>query len=413
VSDRPISRRSFLLAAGGGAAALAAAAAGGGYLLAEHDGDGGKAETVPFHGEHQAGIATPAQDRIVFGSFDATTTSRTELEGLLRDWTAAAEKLTAGKPLAELDDSLPAPPVDTGEALGLAAARLTITFGFGPTLFDRFALGSRRPSGLVELPVFPHDALDPARSGGDICIQACADDPVVAFHAVRNLARIGFGRAALRWTQLGFGRTSSTTSSQTTPRNLQGFKDGTNNIDAEDPAAMAEHVWVGDDEPQAWLHGGSYLVARRIRMLIETWDRSTLDDQQRTIGRFKQSGAPLTGSDEHDKVDLAAVDSSGLPVIPGDAHIRLAGPARNGGHRILRRGYSYTDGIDPRTGELDAGLFFVAFQRSLENGFVAIQNRLSTVDALNEYIVHTGSAVFAVPPGAPEGGFVGEQLFRR
>jgi deferrochelatase/peroxidase EfeB len=148
-------------------------------------------------------------------------------------------------------------------------------------------------------------------------------------------------------------------------------------------------------------------------MLIETWDRSTLDDQQRTIGRFKESGAPLTGNAEHDPVELTAVDSSGLPVIPEDAHIRLGGPARNGGHRILRRGYSYTDGIDPVTGELDAGLFFVAFQRNLEHGFIAIQNRLSGLDALNEYITHTGSAVFAVPPGAQPGGFVGEQLFRR
>src|SRR5262249_53766914 len=156
---------------------------------------------------------------------------------------------------------------------------------------------------------------------------------------------------------------------------------------------------------------GTAGVARGIRMLIETWDRSSLDDQQQTIGRFKDSGAPLTGVGEFDHVDLAAKAADGTPVIPLDAHIRLAGPASNGGSRILRRGHSYTDGIDPRTGELDAGLFFVAFQRDLERGFVSIQRRLGATDALNEYIQHTGSAVFAVPPGARPGGFVGEGLF--
>jgi deferrochelatase/peroxidase EfeB len=405
-----LTRRKLLAAAGGGALGLAAAGAGG-YLLADEAGAGDAFATFPFYGAHQAGIVTPAQDRIVFGSFDVVTASRSDLEELLRDWTAAAARLTAGLPLAEPDETLPLPPVDTGEALGLAPARLTVSFGFGPTLFNRFGLDSRRPEGLRELPLFPGDALQPDRSGGDLCVQACADDPVIAFHAVRNLARIGFGRAALRWTQLGFGRTSATTSSQSTPRNLQGFKDGTNNLRGDDGDAMAQFVWVGEDEPQAWFRGGTYLVARRIRMLIETWDRSSLDDQQQTIGRFKSSGAPLTGAGEHDPVDLEAKDGSGSPIIPLDSHIRLAGPAANGEQRILRRGYSYTDGIDPRTGELDAGLFFVAFQRDLERGFIRIQSRLGARDALNEYIVHTGSAVFAVPPGVREGEVVGHGLF--
>jgi len=286
-----------------------------------------------------------------------------------------------------------------------------VTFGFGPSLFERFGLAPRRPSGLRELPPFPREVLQDARSGGDLCVQACADDAVVAFHAVRDLTRIGFGRVALRWTQLGFGRSSSTTSSQSTPRNLQGFKDGTNNLLGDDEAEMARFVWVGGEEPQAWMHGGTYLVARRIRMLIETWDRSSLDDQQKTIGRFELSGAPLGGTAEHDPVDLTALDATGEPVVPLDAHIRLAGPHANGGSRILRRGYSYTDGIDPSTGELDAGLFFLAFQRDLARGFIRLQNRLSAADALNEYIVHTGSAVFAVPPGAREGGSIWEGLF--
>ena len=403
-----ISRRNFLATAGAGALTLTAAAGTGGYLLGERE--GGSRQTVPFYGAHQAGITTPVQDRLVFGAFDVQVESRQQLAALMRDWTSAAALMTEARLVGDVDDNLAQPPSDTGEALGLPAARLTVTFGFGPSLFDRFGLTGRRPSGLAELPDFPGDSLQPARSGGDLCIQACADDPVVAFHAVRNLARVAFGRAALRWTQLGFGRTSVTSSGQQTLRNLQGFKDGTNNLRSDDSDDMTRFVWVGDEEPATWMRGGTYLVARRIRMLIETWDRSTLDDQQQTIGRFKSSGAPLTGEHEHDRVDLAAKTSDGLPVIPANAHVRLAAPADNGGTRILRRGFSYTDGIDPVTGELDAGLFFVAFQRNLDRGFNAIQKRLSSTDALNEYIVHTGSAVFAVPPGAAAGGFVGDRL---
>lgn len=400
-----ISRRNFLAGAGAGALTLTAA---GGYLLGERDSE--SRQIVPFYGAHQAGVTTPVQDRLVFGAFDVQVQNRQELVALMRDWTSAAALMTAALTVGDVDDNLAQPPSDTGEALGLPAARLTVTFGFGPSLFDRFDLQSRRPSGLAALPGFPGDSLQPARSGGDLCIQACADDPVVAFHAVRNLARVAFGRAALRWTQLGFGRTSVTSNGQQTLRNLQGFKDGTNNLRGDDGDDMKRFVWVGEEEPATWMRGGTYLAARRIRMLIETWDRSTLDDQQQTIGRFKSSGAPLTGEHEHDRVDLAAKASDGLPVIPANAHVRLAGPAGNDGTRILRRGFSYTDGIDPETGELDAGLFFIAFQRNLDQGFNAIQKKLAATDALNEYIVHTGSAVFAVPPGAPSGGFVGERL---
>src|SRR4051794_41298248 len=233
--------------------------------------------------------------------------------------------------------------------MGLSPSRLTVTFGFGPSLFHRFSL--TRPAPLRPLPALPGDELDPARSDGDLCVQACADDPQVAFHAVRNLARIGRGLVVMRWSQLGFGRTSTTSRNQSTPRNLMGFKDGTNNIKAEDRAALRNHVWVGGEGP-AWMRDGSYLVTRRIRMLIESWDRATLSDQEDTIGRTKVAGAPLGAHEEFDKVDLKAER------IPTDAHIRLAAPATNGGIRILRRGYSFTDGFDEELGQLDAGLFF-------------------------------------------------------
>ncbi|HWB69626.1 MAG TPA: Dyp-type peroxidase, partial [Solirubrobacterales bacterium] len=208
--------------------------------------------------------------------------------------------------------------------------------------------------------------------------------------------------------QLGFGRTSSTSRSQDTPRNLMGFKDGTANIRAEDGEAMDRFVWVGAEGP-AWMRGGSYMVTRRIRMLLEVWDRSSLEDQEQTIGRAKYSGAPLGGSTEFEPLDLEATEG-GRAAIPADAHVRLASAPFNDGERILRRGYSFTDGVDERLGELEAGLFFVCFQRDPEKQFVAIQRRLGSSDALNEYIKHVGSAVFAVPPGAGKGGYVGETL---
>ena len=207
-----------------------------------------------FRGEHQAGIVTPAQDRLHFAAFDVTTGSRAQLVALLKAWTEAADRMTRGLPAGEIgpvDGDLRLPPDDTGEAIGLPPGGLTITFGFGPSLFrdadgrDRFGLAGRLPAALAPLPHFPGDDLDPARSHGDLCVQACADDPQVAVHAIRNLARIGFGTVAVRWSQLGYGRTSTTSTAQSTPRNLFGFKDGTANVKAEEARALDEHVWVG------------------------------------------------------------------------------------------------------------------------------------------------------------------------
>ncbi|MGZ4392019.1 MAG: Dyp-type peroxidase [Gaiellaceae bacterium] len=222
------------------------------------------------------------------------------------------------------------------------------------------------------------------------CVQACADDPLVAFHAVRTLARIASaGGMRVRWNQTGFLPAAGEPAG--TPRNLLGFKDGTNNIRADDATALNRFVWVQPPDGPAWMEGGSYLVARRIRIWFDTWDATSLEEQERVIGRHKLSDAPLAP-------------------IPAAAHIRLASASANRGARILRRGYSFADPVDPTDGQLDAGLFFVSFQRSVHGKFVPIQHRLAAHDTLNMHTAHTGSAVFACPPGAPPGGYVGQTL---
>lgn len=413
-------RRRFL-----GRAALtgagAAVAGGTGFGLARatapegpappRPGVGGHVE--PFYGARQAGITTVAQDRLAFAAFDVVTTDVLALQRMLGAWAAASARMTAGLPIGATETLPHNPPVDTGEAIGLDPARLTVTVGFGASLFDeRFGLAARRPAALIELPGFAGDVLDPARTGGDLCVQACSDDPQVAFHVIRNLARIGRGVVSLRWSQLGFGRTSTTSRDQSTPRNLMGFKDGTRNIRQEDQSDLDGFVWVGDDSDQAWMRGGSYLVCRRIRMLIESWDADFIADQEKVFGRIRDTGAPLTGHVEDDEPDLAARDSDGAPVIDADAHIRLASPHSHGGAKLLRRGYSYTDGQDPVTGLLDAGLFFICFNRDPRRQFVPIQRDLAGHDLLNEYIKHTGSGHFAIPPGVAQvGDWFGKALF--
>jgi deferrochelatase/peroxidase EfeB len=413
-AHRQLSRRRLLGAVGIGAGGLAIGGVGGAVAdarLSDRSDSSGRG-LVPFHGLHQAGIATPAQNRLLFASFDLTTTKRSDVAQLLRDWTAAAERLTTGLLVSETPSAM-SPPGDTGEAMDEVPANLTLTFGFGPTLFsgtrgDRFGLASQRPAALADIPAFPGDLLDPARSGGDLCVQACGDDPQVLFHAIRNLARIGRGTVVIRWVQEGFGRTSSTTTAQSTPRNLMGFKDGTDNLRA-DESDFAEQVWVGGADQPQWMQDGSYLVARRIRILIEVWDRSTLADQEATFGRHRDTGAPLGSDTEFTPLDLGARDRSGALLIPVSAHVAAANQNALEIH-LLRRGYNYTDGLDPRIGQLDAGLFFLAYQRDPRTQFVPMQDRLARTDALNEYIKHVGSAVFAVPPGISRGGWIGETL---
>ena len=413
-----LSRRRLFGVAGAGAA-VAGAGAAAGVLATEAFNDevtptSSAGEAVPFHGRHQAGIVTPAQDRMHFVSLDVRTRDRAELVQLLKDWTRAAERMTRGletKPDGAVGGPPEAAPADTGEALDLPPAALTLTVGFGRSLFDtRFGLADKLPEALAPLPQFPADDLDPARSDGDICLQACANDPQVAVHAIRNLVRLGFGKVAVRWSQLGFGRTSSTSTSQVTPRNLFGFKDGTRNLKAEEKDRLAEHVWVAKGDGPDWLVDGTYLVARRIRMHIEIWDRTPLVEQEARVGRTKGAGAPLGQVAEFDEPDLHVRGEGGVPLIGEIAHIRLASPESLNGARILRRGYNFIDGSDG-LGHLDAGLFFICFNRDSRTQFVPMQQALSAKDDMMEYLEHTGSALFAVPPGVAKNGYWGETLF--
>jgi deferrochelatase/peroxidase EfeB len=398
-----VSRRGFL---GAGAAAAAAAAVAGcgsqggsdkGRTTARAVGSN-PADVVAFHGVRQAGIVTSQQRHLRFAAFDLKTENRDELAELLRVWSARAAELMAGT----ARDA-------TGEARELAPARLTLTFGFGPSLFggeDRFGLADRRPAALASIPSFGADAFDPRRCDGDVGVQICSDDPQVAFHAFHALSNAAKGVAEPRWLQTGFigARPGGATN-----RNLLGFKDGTRNLDVRNNRTTGAQLWVAADDRTAWMTGGTYLVARRIRTVLDVWDATSVAGQEQAIGRSKETGAPLGGHAEHDTPNFAASGQSGL-TIPGDAHVRLAAPEHNAGAQLLRRGYNYDDGIDADTAQVDAGLFFISFQRDPRKQFVPIQRRLAADDALAQHLIHTASAVFACPPGAASGGFVGQGL---
>ena len=406
------SRRSFLA----GTAGLALAGSGRSVGAAEATAEPTRPATEPFWGAHQGGIATAQQAYTYFAALDVAAKSAGEVADLMRTWTAAAARMARGETARPVEADLSLIAGDSGEALDLAPARLTLTFGFGPTLFvkdgkDRFGWGSLRPDALVDLPKFNGDQLQPDRSGGDLSIQACADDPQIAFHAVRQLVRLAYGAATLRWTQAGFAPSAG----DNTPRNLMGFKDGT-----QQPKDLDAAVWAGQEGPD-WMRGGSYLVVRKIRIALEHWDRTPVDFQEQTIGRHKYSGAPLGGKAEFDPLNFAALDADGKPTIPQNAHVRIAAPETNDGVQILRRAFSYNDGTNftaerwpPwRQGlEYDAGLLFVSYQRDPRAGFIKIFERMSKLDMLNQFTTHIGSGVFACPGGVAEGEFIGERLFR-
>jgi deferrochelatase/peroxidase EfeB len=416
-------RRGFLKAGGAAVAAGAGLATSGTAraALTRTHADDLQRQIELFYGAHQGGIVTPQQGHSYVAAFDLKTDKRDEVIALLREWTQAAARMTQGQPAGSLETADDKPAADSADVLGLGASSLTITFGFGPGLFtsrdgkDRYGLASKRPAALVDLPRFNGDQLIAEKTGGDLYVQACANDAQVAFHAVRQLARMGYGAIQMRWGQAGF---LSGPKGQT-PRNLMGFKDGTNNPSTAKPPLMNQFVWANAaDAP--WMQSGTYTVVRRIRITLEHWDQMELGFQEQVFGRHKYSGAPIGQKHEFDAVDLKAADKDGNPVIPDNSHVRLSNQANNAGAQILRRSYSYNDGTNfyierwppwRQETEYDAGLIFIAHQSDPRTGFIPINEKLSKFDMMNQFTTHIGSAIFAVPPGAREGSYIGAGLF--
>ncbi|MET9873259.1 iron uptake transporter deferrochelatase/peroxidase subunit [Actinacidiphila glaucinigra] len=408
MSDRPqhLSRRRLLGTAGAAGAAGLLVGGASGAVTAHATRDEATALTsvgataVPFHGTHQAGITTPLQARGHLVAFDlAAGAGRKGAAALLRRWSAAAEAMTEGR----------APAGDNQVALDAGPSSLTVTFGFGRTFFTRTELTGRLPEALAPLPDFASDALDRRRSDGDLWIQIGADDALVAFHALRVLQKEAAGTASLRWQMNGFNRTPGTTAEPRTARNLMGQVDGSNNPRPSDPDFDARVFVPAAGSPQ-WMAGGSYVVVRRIRMLLDTWDNLPLERQEKVIGRRKADGAPLSGGTEASRPDLDRIGPDGRAfAIAADAHVRVAAPASNGGAAMLRRGYSYHDGYRD-DGAPDAGLLFVAWQADPLKGFVPVQRKLDRGDGLSRFLRHEASGLFAVPGGAAPGEYVGQRL---
>lgn len=403
-----VSRRRLLGTAG--AAGAAALVVGGVAGAAGASAVGGKPEplssvgaaVVPFHGAHQAGIIQPSQAHGHLVAFDlAPGADRKAAAALLRRWSATAAAMAAG-----------ATPQggDLGIALDAGPSSLTITFGFGHTFFDRTGLVAKRPAALEPLPAFSADALDPKRSEGDLWVQIGADDALVAFNALRLLQKQAAGTARLRWQMNGFNRTPGATDQPMTGRNLMGQIDGTNNPKPSD-TNFNQRIFVPDDRTgaDAWMAGGSYVVFRRIRMLLDSWDNLTIAQQEKVIGRRKSDGGPLSGGTEKSRADLEKIGPDGVLAIAGDAHVRVASPASNRGAAMLRRAFSYHDGFRD-DGAPDAGLLFIAWQADPMKGFVPVQRKLDRGDGLSRFLRHEASGLFAVPGGCAEGEYVGQKL---
>lgn len=392
MSEPRLTRRGLL--AGGVAAAGALAGCSVEASSRAESAPSARADTVPasavepFHGVHQAGIATPPQAYAVFAGFDLRPgVDREAVARMMRLLTDDARRLTAGRPaLADTEPELAAP-----------AARLTITFGFGPGLFAAV----KEESPVRRLPRFRTDRLEDRWSDGDLLVQICADDAMTVAHALRMITKDARAFTRVRWTQRGFRRAVHVEGPGQTQRNLMGQLDGT-----VQPTDLDKAVWISDGP--GWLRGGTTLVLRRIRMELETWDAVDRKAREFTIGRRLDNGAPLTGRHEHDAPDWDRRDDLGFPVIADQAHIRrahVADPAL----RMLRRTYNYDEG-PAADGTADAGLLFAAYQADVDRQFVPVQERLAEADLLNEWVTTIGSAVFAIPPGCAEGGWIGQTL---
>ena len=374
-----------------------------------------------FYGLHQSGISTPPQLNTYFIAFDVTTSKREELTKLLRDWTDAASDMMAAPESFEKAVDANKVPKTSGASVGLSTSGLSITFGFGSTLFekdgvDRFSIAKKKPEALVNLPVFPGDQLVPERTGGDLSIQASANDPQVVEYVARRLAKLANGVAVMKWAQMGF---NGAFKPNETGRNQMGFKDGTMNIPTKDAKLMDKHIWVGDEGP-TWMKDGSYLVVRPIRISLDHWDDMNLAFQEETVGRHKASGAPIGKQKEMEALDLKRTDAKGKLITNEYSHAALSAPENNDGTQILRRAFAFDNGI-ARVNErwppwrqlttFDAGLLFMCYQKDPRTGFIKLFSKMAQIDMLNQFTTHTGSALFAVPHAPMKGQYIGQDLF--
>ncbi|MCP9991819.1 MULTISPECIES: iron uptake transporter deferrochelatase/peroxidase subunit [Streptomyces] len=402
-SGSGISRRRLLGTAGATGLVLGAAGGAVGYASAPSGATpltSVGATKVPFHVKHQPGITDPLQSRGHLLAFDLVPgAGRKEAAALLRRWSDTARRLMAGEFDAEGDSDV---------ARDAGPSSLTLTFGFGHSFFARTGLEKQRPAALDPLPAFSSDRLDRARSDGDLWVQIGADDALVAFHALRAVQKDAGAAARVRWQMNGFNRSPGATARPMTTRNLMGQVDGTRNPKPEEPD-FGERVFVPEQGEPAWMANGSYVVVRRIRMLLDDWEKLSLREQEGVIGRRKADGAPLSGGDETTEMDLEKTDAKGNLVVPFNAHARITRPDQNGGAAMLRRPFSYHDGIDA-DGAPDAGLLFVCWQADPLRGFVPVQRKLDRGDALTPFVRHEASGLFAVPGGAAEGEYVGQAL---
>ncbi|MFN3671006.1 MAG: iron uptake transporter deferrochelatase/peroxidase subunit [Bosea sp. (in: a-proteobacteria)] len=353
---------------------------------------------VPFHGAHQAGIVTPQPYAGLVAAFDLLLETRDELRELFALLTERARFLSQGGRPPVLDPRYP--PADSG-ILGpeILPERLTLTVSVGASLFDeRFGLARLRPPELIEMPAFPNDALEAESCHGDLLVQICAETPEETLHALRDIIKHTPDTLSLRWKQEGFAATHGQRRAKPigAGRNLLGFKDGTANPDIADAAEMDRIVWL---QGSGWTKGGSYQVVRLIRNYVERWDRTPLGEQEAIFGRSRDSGAPLGRQREFD--DPGYADDPGGARIPLDSHIRLANPdgRRGVGSPLIRRAFNYSNGAT-RSGQLDMGLLFIAYQNSLRDGFLAVQRRLNG-EPLEEYVKPYGGGFFFALPGVP------------
>ncbi|MFJ8466378.1 iron uptake transporter deferrochelatase/peroxidase subunit [Streptomyces swartbergensis] len=399
-----VSRRRLLGTAGATGLVLGTAGAAVGYASAPTEAAAPLTslgtDRAMFHGKHQPGITHGLQARGHLVAFDLTAgAGRKEAVALLRRWSETARRLMTGEPSAH---------DDTDVARDAGPSSLTITFGFGHSFFGRTGLEKQRPTALDPLPDFSSDHLDKKRSNGDLWVQIGANDALVAFHALRAIQKNAGSAARVRWQMNGFNRSPGATAHPMTARNLMGQIDGTRNPKPSEPD-FDQRIFVPEKGEPAWMANGSYAVVRRIRMLLDDWEKLSVKAQEDVIGRRKSDGAPLSGGTETTAMDLEKTDAKGNLVVPINAHARITRPDQNGGAAMLRRPFSFHDGID-QDGVPDAGLLFICWQADPLRGFVPVQRKLDRGDALSQFIRHESSGLFAVPGGAAEGEYVGQKL---